>query len=73
MLLILYFIYSLSGEYDAYEILKILEKGEMSEMEELFERNQEQIRNYMLLLRQMGYTTEGHIIYVALNKIHTIQ
>ena len=35
--------------------------------------HQEQIRNYMLLLRQMGYTTEGHIIYVALNKIHTIQ
>jgi CRISPR/Cas system-associated exonuclease Cas4 (RecB family) len=33
----------------------------------------EQVRNYMLLLRQMGYTTEGHIIYVALNKIHTIQ
>ena len=35
--------------------------------------HQEQVRDYMSLLRQMGYTTEGYIIYVALNKIHTIQ
>jgi ATP-dependent exoDNAse (exonuclease V) beta subunit len=35
--------------------------------------HQEQVRDYMLLLRQMGYTTEGHIIYVAHNKIYTIQ
>jgi hypothetical protein len=27
----------------------------------------------MLLLNQMGYTAEGHIIYVALNKIHSIK
>ena len=33
----------------------------------------EQVRNYMLLLQQMGYTTEGYIIYVALQTIHTIQ
>lgn len=32
----------------------------------------EQVRDYMLLLQQMGYTTEGHIVYVALNKIETI-
>lgn len=35
--------------------------------------HQEQVRDYMLLLRQMGYTIEGYIIYVALNKIYTIQ
>ena len=33
----------------------------------------EQVRDYMLLLNQMGYTAEGHIIYVALNKIHSIK
>lgn len=33
----------------------------------------EQVRDYMSMLQQMGYTTEGHIIYVALNKIHSIQ
>ena len=32
----------------------------------------EQVRDYMSLLQQMGYTTEGHIIYSALNTIHTI-
>lgn len=32
----------------------------------------EQVRDYMSLLRQMGYTTEGHIIYVALQTIHSI-
>ena len=32
----------------------------------------EQVRNYMTLLNQMGYTTEGYIIYVALDTIHTI-
>lgn len=32
----------------------------------------EQVRDYMLLLQQMGYTTEGHIIYVALQTIHSI-
>ena len=32
----------------------------------------EQVRNYMLLLSQMGYTTEGHIVYNALQTIHTI-
>ena len=35
--------------------------------------HQEQVRDYMLLLHQMGYTTEGYIIYVALDKIYTIQ
>lgn len=35
--------------------------------------HQEQVRDYMSLLRQMGYTTEGYIIYVALDKIYTIQ
>ena len=33
----------------------------------------EQVRDYMALLRQMGYTTEGYIIYNALQKIHTIK
>ena len=33
----------------------------------------EQVRDYMLLLHQMGYTTEGHIIYSALQTIHSIQ
>lgn len=33
----------------------------------------EQVRDYMTLLQQMGYTTEGHIIYNALQTIHTIQ
>ena len=33
----------------------------------------EQVRDYMALLQQMGYTTEGHIIYNALQTIHTIQ
>ena len=32
----------------------------------------EQVRDYMSLLQQMGYTTEGHIVYSALNTIHTI-
>ena len=32
----------------------------------------EQVRNYMLLLRQMGYTTEGHIIYVAHKQIYSV-
>ena len=32
----------------------------------------EQVRDYMLLLTQMGYTTEGHIIYNALQTITTI-
>ena len=33
----------------------------------------EQVRDYMTLLQQMGYSTEGHIIYNALQTIHTIQ
>ena len=33
----------------------------------------EQVRDYMALLQQMGYTTEGHIIYNALQTIHTVQ
>ena len=33
----------------------------------------EQVRDYMVLLQQMGYTTEGHIIYNAIQTIHTIQ
>lgn len=33
----------------------------------------EQVRDYMALLQQMGYSTEGHIIYNALQTIHTIQ
>ena len=33
----------------------------------------EQVRDYMSLLRQMGYTTEGYIIYNALQTIHSIQ
>ena len=33
----------------------------------------EQVRDYMSLLNQMGYTTEGYIIYVALNIIQSIQ
>ena len=32
----------------------------------------DQVRQYMVLLRQMGYTTEGHIIYNALQTITTI-
>lgn len=32
----------------------------------------EQVRDYMLLFTQMGYTTEGHIIYNALQTITTI-
>ena len=32
----------------------------------------EQVRDYMSLLRQMGYTTEGYIIYNALQTIHSI-
>ena len=32
----------------------------------------EQVRDYMSLLRQMGYTTEGHIVYVALQTIYSI-
>lgn len=32
----------------------------------------EQVRDYMVLLNQMGYTTEGHIIYNALQTIHSI-
>jgi hypothetical protein len=34
--------------------------------------HQQQVRDYMLLLSQMGYTIEGHIIYVAHHKIYTI-
>ena len=33
----------------------------------------EQMRDYMTLLQQMGYTTEGHIIYIALQTIYTVQ
>ena len=33
----------------------------------------EQVRDYMALLRQMGYTTEGYIIYNARNTIHTVK
>ena len=32
----------------------------------------EQVRDYMLLLNDMGYTTEGYIIYTALNEIHSV-
>ena len=32
----------------------------------------EQVRDYMSLLNQMGYTTEGYIIYNALNVIYTV-
>ena len=32
----------------------------------------EQVRDYMLLLQQMGYTTEGYIIYNALQTIQSI-
>jgi hypothetical protein len=32
----------------------------------------DQVRQYMVLLRQMGYTTEGHIVYNALQTIHSI-
>jgi CRISPR/Cas system-associated exonuclease Cas4 (RecB family) len=32
----------------------------------------EQVRDYMLLLQQMGYSTEGHIVYSTLQTIHTI-
>ena len=32
----------------------------------------EQVRDYMSLLNQMGYTTEGYIIYNALQIIHSI-
>ena len=34
---------------------------------------QEQLRNYTLLLQQMGYTVEAYIIYVAQQKIEQIQ
>ena len=33
---------------------------------------QEQLRNYTLLLQQMGYTVEAYIVYVALQKIERI-
>ena len=33
---------------------------------------QEQLRNYTLLLQQMGYTVEAYIVYVALQKIEQI-
>jgi len=32
----------------------------------------EQVRDYMALLNHMGYTTEGYIIYAALQTIHSI-
>ena len=34
---------------------------------------QEQLRNYTLLLQQMGYTVEAYIVYVAQQKIEQIQ
>jgi predicted RecB family nuclease len=34
---------------------------------------QEQLRNYALLLQQMGYTTEAYIVYVAQQKIEQVQ
>lgn len=34
---------------------------------------QEQLRNYALLLQQMGYTTESYIVYVAQQKIEQVQ
>jgi CRISPR/Cas system-associated exonuclease Cas4 (RecB family) len=33
----------------------------------------EQVRDYMALLNQMGYTSEGYIVYSALNTIHTVK
>jgi predicted RecB family nuclease len=33
---------------------------------------QEQLRNYTLLLQQMGYTVDAYIVYVALQKIERI-
>ena len=33
---------------------------------------QEQLRNYTLLLQQMGYSVEAYIVYVALQKIERI-
>lgn len=33
----------------------------------------EQVRDYMSLLKQMGYTTEGYIIYIAHQQIYHIQ
>lgn len=33
---------------------------------------QEQLRNYALLLQQMGYTTESYIVYVAQQKIEQV-
>lgn len=33
----------------------------------------EQIRGYILLLRQLGYTSEGYIIYNQTNNIHAVQ
>ena len=32
----------------------------------------EQVRDYMLLLENMGYTAEGYIIYTALNEISSV-
>lgn len=34
---------------------------------------QEQLRNYALLLQQMGYSTEAYIVYVAQQKIERVQ
>lgn len=33
----------------------------------------QQVRDYMLLLNQMGYTTEGYVLYNALQTINTIK
>ena len=32
----------------------------------------EQVRDYMALLSHMGYTTEGYLIYTALNRIQPV-
>ena len=34
---------------------------------------QEQLRNYILLLQQMGYTVEAYLVYVAQQKIEQIK
>ena len=35
-------------------------------------RYHEQVRDYMTMLQRMGYTTDGYLIYVAMNKIEQV-
>ena len=37
--------------------------------EEHTSKYNEQLRNYTLMLKQMGYTVDAYVVYVALQKI----